>query len=360
MKRIYNFILKSSLAVATLLSSTANYAGNEDRVGSAGASELLINPWARSLAFADAGVSCVRGLEATYTNIAGLAFTGKTEVKFNSTLWLGNSGVKINAAGIAQRVSDADVITVGVNAFSFGEIDITQVDLPEGGVGTFKPSYIQINVGYARAFSNSIYGGINVKLVSEYISNASAIGVAIDAGIQYVTGEQDQFKFGIALKNIGPKMRFKGDGFAYQVNYSNTGVLATLEQRGAGFEMPSCLYIGASYDGIFNESNKLTVAAAFQANSFSYDNYRIGLNYQFRAKKVGFNVAAGYVFEKGIFNADIRANALTGFTAGASIDVLWGKEKEIKDKSGFGVEYAMRLSNPFGVIHTFGVTFDIR
>ncbi|MEZ4924571.1 MAG: PorV/PorQ family protein [Crocinitomicaceae bacterium] len=345
---------------AAILTATSSYAGNEDRVGSAGATELLINPWARSLAFADAGVASVRGLEATYTNIAGLAFTGKTQIKFNSTLWLGNSGVKINSVGIAQRISDADVITVGMTAFSFGEIDITQVDLPEGGIGTFKPNYIQINVGYARAFSNSIYGGINLKLVSENIANASAIGVAIDAGIQYVTGEKDQFKFGIALKNIGPKMKFKGDGFSYQVNYSNTGVLATLEQKGAGFEMPSCLYIGAAYDAIFNESNKLTIAAAFQANSFSYDNYRLGLNYQFKAKKVGFNVAAGYVFEKGIFKADARANALTGFTAGASIDVLWGKDKEIKDKSGFGIEYAMRLSNPFGVIHTFGVTFDLR
>jgi hypothetical protein len=360
MRKIYNFILKSSLAVATVLTAFTANAGNEDRVGSSGASELLINPWARSLAFADAGVSCVNGLEATYTNIAGLAFTGRTEIKFNSTMWLGNSGVQINTAGIAQRISDADVITVGVKAMSFGQIDITQVDLPEGGVGTFKPTYIQINVGYARAFSNSIYAGVNVKLVSEYISNASAIGVAIDAGVRYVTGEQDQWKFGISLKNIGPKMRFKGDGFAYQVNYATTGVQATMQQRGAGFEMPSCLYIGASYDGIFNEQNKLTVAAAFQANSFSYDNYRLGLNYQFRANKVGFNIAAGYVFEKGMFKPETRATALTGFTAGASIDVLWGKDKEIASKSGFGIEYAMRLSNPFGVVHTFGLTFDIR
>ena len=360
MKKIYNFIIKSSLAVGMLLSVSPVFAGNEDRVGSAGASELLINPWARSLAFADAGVACVNGLEASYTNIAGLAFTGRTEVKFNSTLWMGNSGVNINAAGIAQRVSDADVITVGVQAFSFGEIQVTEVNLPEGGIGTFKPTYLQINFGYARAFSNSIYAGINVKLVSEYIANANATGVALDVGIRYVTGEKDQWKFGISLKNIGPKMRFKGDGFAYQVNYTNTGVQATLEQRGAGFEMPSCLYIGASYDGIFNEQNKLTVAAAFQANSFSYDNYRIGLNYAFKANKVGFNLAAGYVLEKGIFSNDTRANALTGFTAGASIDVLWGKDKEIAEKSGFGVEYAMRLSNPFGVIHTFGLTFDIK
>ena len=59
-----------------------------------------------------------------------------------------------------------------------------------------------------------------------------------------------------------------------------------------------------------------------------------------------------------MFNIDTRATALTGFTAGGSVDILWGKDK--KDKSGFGIEYAMRLSNPFGVIHTFGATFNLR
>ena len=51
-------------------------------------------------------------------------------------------------------------------------------------------------------------------MISESISNLKANGVALDAGIRYVTGEQDQIKFGIALKNVGPVMRFKGDGLA--------------------------------------------------------------------------------------------------------------------------------------------------
>jgi len=34
--------------------SVCSFAGNEDRVGSAGASHLLINPWARGSAIGDA------------------------------------------------------------------------------------------------------------------------------------------------------------------------------------------------------------------------------------------------------------------------------------------------------------------
>ena len=41
---------------------TNSYAGNPDRKGQAGASELLINPWARSSGFGNANSSSVKGL----------------------------------------------------------------------------------------------------------------------------------------------------------------------------------------------------------------------------------------------------------------------------------------------------------
>ena len=68
--------IKSTLIAGLMLVAgfTAN-AGNEDRVGAAGASELLVNPWARSTAIGNAGISSVNGLEATFINVAGLAFT---------------------------------------------------------------------------------------------------------------------------------------------------------------------------------------------------------------------------------------------------------------------------------------------
>lgn len=356
-----NIFKKTALVGAFIGMSALALAGNEDRVGSNGASELLINPWARSLAWGDAGVACVNGLEATYTNVAGLAFTDKSQIKFNYSRWMGDAGININAAGIAQRVSEKDVISVSLMAMSFGDIQITTVDLPEGGIGTFSPRYLNFTVGYAREFSSRIYGGIAFKVINQNIANLRATGVAIDAGIRYVAGKKNQLKFGIALKNVGPKMRFRGDGLAYQVNYG-TGGSATLEQRTAQFEMPSLLNIGMSYDFLFGDhseeakiKNKLTLAAAFTANSFSNDQYKVGLNYGFASEKAAFNIMAGYVMEKSIFNKEERSNSLTGLTAGASVDVLLGKKK-----TALGIEYAMRLSNPFGVLHTFGATISLK
>lgn len=347
------------LSAGVILGQAVSFAGNGDRVGSAGASELLINPWSRSAAWADAGVSCVNGVDAIYTNIAGLAFTDKTQIRFDRTSWLGGAGININSAGLAQRISDAGVISVSVMTMGFGDIQRTTVDLPEGGIGNFSPNYSNFNVGFAREFSNSIYGGINFKVISESIANLRGTGVAIDAGIRYVTGEEDQIKFGITLKNVGPTMTFKGDGLALQMLYPETGDLATIEQRSSPVEMPSLLAIGGSYDFNFSEVYKLTLAGAFNANSFSNDQFKLGANFNMTTEKAQFDLSAGYIYEKGIFSKtfdfDGRVTAITGLTAGLSVNAIVGKNKNM-----LGINYAYRHARPFNGCHTIGLTIDIK
>jgi hypothetical protein len=362
-----NILFFSAMAISAIAT-----AGNEDRVGSAGASHLLVNPWARSAAFADAGISSVNGLEATYINIAGLAFTDKTQIKFNYSNWMGSAGIAMNSAGIAQRISETDVIAVSVQSLNYGDIPITTVANPEGNIGFFSPRANIFNVGYARSFSQSIYGGINFKVISSNISNLKSTGMAIDAGIRYVTGERDQIKFGIALKNVGPVMHYKGDGLAQQVNYLSSGFTASLEERSASFEMPSLLSIGGSYDFLLGgpkskpaigtstassstAQHKLTLALGFTANSFSYDQFRLGLDYGMIADKVAFNLRGGFVYEKYILSAENRSNALVGPTAGFSLDALVGQ-----NKTALGIEYCARFAGIFGIIHTIGATIDLK
>jgi hypothetical protein len=87
MKEI-NRLIKLILVFVLSFFSTFSFAGNEQRAGQAGASELLINPWARSSGWAGANVAGVRGLEGIYSNVAGLAFVEKTELIFSQTSWL--------------------------------------------------------------------------------------------------------------------------------------------------------------------------------------------------------------------------------------------------------------------------------
>ena len=356
--KINKNINKSIAFVGLMLIGTGVYAGNGNRIGSAGATELLINPWARGIGIGSAGVASDIGLTAMYTNIAGLAFTPKTEIMFDRTNWLAGAGINVNAAGFAQRVSETTVFSVAITSLSYGEIDITTVNQPEGGIGTFKPRANTFNVGLAHEFSQSIYAGFNLKVISESIANIKGNGIGFDFGIRYVSGEEDNIRFGIALKNVGPTMSYSGDGLATLIQYPETGELASLEQRADAFELPSLLNVGAAYDFNFTETDKLTISGSFSANSFSYDQLRIGADYGKEIGKAAFHLMAGFVYEKGIFSktyvADGRATALNGLTAGLSVDAIVGE-----NKSNLGIQYAYQAVNLFSGIHTIGLAISL-
>src|ERR1043166_7405202 len=61
----------------------------------------------------------------------------------------------------------------------------------------------------------------------------------------------DNIHFGISLRNVGPRMRFKGDGLSFRGTVPNTGTSMTVEQRSADFELPSMVTIGGAYDFYF-------------------------------------------------------------------------------------------------------------
>ncbi len=221
MKQINNWIKATVFTALLVLPFNQLSAGNPQRAGQAGAAELLINPWARSTGWAGANIAGIRGVEAMFSNVAGLAFTTKTELVFSSTSWLQIDGFNdavsnISSFGFAQKVGESGVIGLSIMNMSFGDIEITTVNDPDGGIGVYSPSFMNIALSYAKIFSNSIYGGMTIKMISEQTSNMGANGIALDAGIQYVTGAKDNFKFGISLKNVGPRISFTGDGLSFR------------------------------------------------------------------------------------------------------------------------------------------------
>jgi phosphoribosyl-ATP pyrophosphohydrolase len=110
MKKLLIYISSLSLIVIAPLASA--FGGNEDRAGSAGANELLINPWARSSGWGGANTSMIKGVEATSLNVAGLALNKGTEVTFAHTNWLKGSDITINSFGIAQKVGEEATETI--------------------------------------------------------------------------------------------------------------------------------------------------------------------------------------------------------------------------------------------------------
>ncbi len=332
------------------------FSGNPDRSGSAGAQELLINPYASSSGWAGVNTANVRGIDAMFNNVAGLAFTRGTDVSFNRMAWMGGSGITINNLGFSQHVGETGALGINVMAMSAGQIPITTVDNPEGGLGTFSPSFINIGISYAKGFSDNIYGGATVRIIQESISNVQSKGISIDAGIQYHAGKMDQMHFGISLKNVGPKMSYQGDGLTFtsnilngsQFNYTSVGYTATFENRSMAYELPSLLNIGAAYDfyltkdtsGVRNKHHRVTVAGNFTSNSFTYDQFIGGVEYGFRNMLIA---RFGYAYEAGITGANTRS-ALLGPTFGATLQYpKFGRSKQ----STIALDYSYRPMFPF-------------
>ena len=78
-----NIKLKYLALTLTCAIASQTNAGNPERIGQACAGQLLINPYARNTGMAGANSANIRGLEAQFMNIAGTAFTRKTEVMLN-------------------------------------------------------------------------------------------------------------------------------------------------------------------------------------------------------------------------------------------------------------------------------------
>lgn len=344
--------------LAFITATAVSHAGNPERVGQAGAGQLLINPYARNSGMVGSNSAKVRGLEAQFLNIAGTAFTRKTEIIFNRSNWLQGSGISINSFGITQGVGETGTIGFGVVAIDGGKIPITTEDQPEGGLGTFSPTFYNISLSYAKMFSDNIYGGINFKIISEQVPNVSARGIALDAGIQYHTGKYDQIHIGIALRNWGPKLHYQGDGLSRQttVAYGNQYQL-TVNNRSGSFELPALVNIGMSYDFYLTKdtaglsrTHRLSLNATYTSNSFTNDNGLFGIEY---AWKEMIMLRAGMYTEKNIFNSDTRT-VYTGPAAGFTFEVPFTPKK-----STIGLDYSYRASNPWGGTHTFGIRLNL-
>ena len=59
-----------------------SFAGNPERAGQAGATQLLVNTWGRSTGFNGINIGSTSGIESVINNPAGLAQTRRTELIF--------------------------------------------------------------------------------------------------------------------------------------------------------------------------------------------------------------------------------------------------------------------------------------
>ena len=358
----FSCTLALCLAVAQLA-----IAGNDSKRGQGGASQLTINPWARSSGMGGANAGGIRGLESMNMNIAGLAYLKSTSLIFSTVDYLRGTDIRVNSLAFGTPLSGSGVLGMSVSAVSLGNFVETTYELPEGTGNTFKPSFYNIAVGYSKKFSKSITGGILLRAVYEGIANVNAFGVGFDAGIQYQTGEKDAFKFGVTIQNVGPKMQYRGEGLSFRGSRDAIGL--TVASKSQASELPSLINISTTYDIVSTDLYRVTGAFAFTSNSYTKDNIVPGAEFAFRDL---FMVRAGYVFkQKFSFSQGSSTDAHTGLCAGATFNVPLSRNKtsgEVelettveadakpkKNPIALGIDYSFRATAPFNGTHSLGV-----
>lgn len=327
---------KILLIILTLaFSISQGFAGNKNRTGTAGATELLIPVSAKNLAIGNSMISAQSGIDGASVNPASLAILPKNELSFSSFKYLADINLYYFAGGF--NFGEIGNIGFSIRSLDFGKILRTTNENTEGTGETFTPTYVTASLLFGRELTENIQFGMQVKYVHESFSNASAGGMGFDIGFQY-TGVSvlPGLNFGIALKNINlTKLRFEGQGLT-----NASGIVADSDPGSAkkqwltpteSFDMPSSFEFGLSYLLGIDDIQSLTLGTTYINNNISTDNYNFGAEYNYQNK---IFLRSGYSYvPDGIDN-------IYGLTLGAGISYNVGFQ--------LTVDYAYQQVEYFG------------
>jgi hypothetical protein len=295
--------------LGVLLGVTSLNAGSSDRLGTAGAQELRIPVGSRATAMGGANVADVFGTEALFWNPAGVAYQEGTEAMFSHMKWLAD--VDVNYLGVATNLGEFGTLGFQAKVISYGEIIKTTVDRPLGTGETFEPTFAIVGATYSRIFTDRVAFGATANLVNQSVEQVSARGLAFDFGFTYDPLWQG-LKFGLAVKNFGPQMKFGGEGFNVQNDVPGQepgSEPKNFRSIPTEFELPAFVQLGLSWDAINRNLNRAVVTGSFQANNFSDDELRGGLEYSYD----------NTLFLRGGYMTSSQDNYMWGATLGAGI-----------------------------------------
>jgi opacity protein-like surface antigen len=333
-----------TIIFALLLMLDVAYAGGGNRIGTAGASELLIPVGPRGIAMGEANAATSYGLESLFWNPAGVArMNNSSQVIFSHMSYIADIGVEYGA--VAANFEGFGALALSIKGLSIGDIPVTTNQNPDGTGATFSPQMLVAGLSYSRQLTDNISIGLTGNFISETLGDVSASGVSFDVGVIYDNLiDLSGFSLGVVLKNIGPQMTYSGTGLLVKADI--VGDLkrppAYYSIDAAPFELPSNFQLALGYKRDIDEMNALQFSGIYQNNNFSGDEAKIGAEYGYNNM---FFIRAGYQFA-----VQEASDYIYGFTAGAGINYNLEGGFSIK------IDYAYRYAEYFDGSNVFALT----
>ncbi len=331
---------RTMLGLVLALSVAVGYAGDESRKGTTGADQLLIPVGARNIGSAGAFVASATGAEAIYYNPAGLAFGQGSEVMFSYMNYVADIGVSYFAGSV--KFEELGTFGLSYKSLQFGDIPVTTFENPDGTGSTYSPGFSTLGLSYARPITDRVSAGVTAKLINESILSTSAIGFAVDFGVQYKF--QTDLWLGVTIKNIGSNMKYTGSDLLTSTTVPGT---ASGYQGGVyspdtePYQIPSYFELSMSYDYRIDDMNAVQVGATFRNNNALEDQAMVGLEYKL------FNV----LFLRGGYEGALKSSArsIYGMNVGGGVDYQTEGALRVR------FDYAFRAVKFLDANHIFSV-----
>ncbi|MDP5081971.1 MAG: type IX secretion system outer membrane channel protein PorV [Winogradskyella sp.] len=227
----------------------------DSRVITTGVPFMLIAPDARSASMGDMGVATsVDGFSQQYNPAKFVFSEAKSGVSLSYTPYLSRlvNDISISYATYFNRLSEFSAISASFKYFSLGEITLTQGE-NDPGINV-KPNEFTADIAYTLRLADQFSMAVAMRYMRSDLRINQVDPVADAAGsfsadiTGYYQSEEEAYndfngrwRAGFALQNLGPKFTYDDGG---RENFQ-----------------PTNLRLGAGFDFMFDEYNKLGITA---------------------------------------------------------------------------------------------------
>lgn len=312
------------------------FSQSSDKTGTTAAQFLKNEIGAKQIAIGSGIISIVDDVSSLYWNPAGLAnIENRSAIFSHSNLF---ADIKNNFFGFGISLSENDKIGFSALMQSYGKMEITTENNPEGTGDFFSANDVAIGISYATKMVDYFSFGITTKYITQNIYNESSTAIALDFGTQLNTNFNGIF-IGMSYTNFGTSLKLEGRDLRKTFdpnpdNSTNIGVTSNLATE--NWELPVNFKIalgwkifGLKESWMQNSNHKLDLVFAASHPNDMKETISIGEDYTWNDF---LSIRTSYVFG----DPNKNFNFGIGFKANLSNDLNMNLDFGVSNQTDFG------------------------
>tara|TARA_Y100000996_G_scaffold159870_1_gene123616 strand:- start:127 stop:1143 length:1017 start_codon:yes stop_codon:yes gene_type:complete len=218
------------------------------KVATSAANWLKLETGTRAIGMGGAYTAAGDDVSGIPYNPASVSFVKGQEGFLSTTQYI--AGISYNVLGYATNMSGVDYAGVHLFFLDSGSMDVTNEFYPDGTGETFSMTGLCVRGTYGRRVTNRLRIGFTGKYIREQIYTTHMQSFAFDIGSHFNTGLYG-FVLGMSISNLGPEVKYEGDGLEIECEESPTGYC---QQIAEPFSLPMTFRIGFANNIVGPES----------------------------------------------------------------------------------------------------------